>query len=93
MVTLDLPPAKQKLLWKGKELQDHEYLWDLEVRTDDEIMLEFESPAMPKVRTQTNATFAARLALLHKHSPRCIDPGASSLKDTSRTRIEVSKKG
>ena len=44
---LDLPPEKQRLLHGGRVAEDHELLWDLGVRTDDEIALEFESPAMP----------------------------------------------
>jgi len=49
LVLLDLPPPKQKLLWKGSPMAEHEVLWDLGVRTDDEVSLEFESPAMPQV--------------------------------------------
>ena len=49
LAPLDLPPEKQKLLWRGRAMADHELLWDLGVRADDEIELEFESPAMPHV--------------------------------------------
>ena len=41
-VLLELPPAKQKLLWMGRAMADEELLWALGVRTDDELTLEFE---------------------------------------------------
>jgi len=49
LVLLDLTPPKQKLIWRGQPMEDQQTLWDLGVRTDDEITLEFESPAMPQV--------------------------------------------
>ena len=51
VVLLDVPPAKMRLQWMGRALGDEEVLYDLGVRTDDAIDLEFESPVTPNELT------------------------------------------
>ena len=48
LVAIDIPPAKQRLTYGGVALDDDaERLWERGVRTDDVIVLEFESPVLP----------------------------------------------
>ena len=47
--TLLLPPEKQRLSFRGVDVPDDALLWELGVRQDDPIQLEFESPLMPAV--------------------------------------------
>ena len=44
-----LPPEKQRITFRGMDAQDHALLWDLGVRQDDCVSLEFESPCEPPV--------------------------------------------
>ena len=46
---LVLPPPKQSIVFRGRTLADDEILFELGVRDDDTLMLEFASPAMPPV--------------------------------------------
>ena len=47
-MAIDIPPAKQRLTYGGVALDDDaERLWERGVRTDDVIVLEFESPVLP----------------------------------------------
>jgi hypothetical protein len=46
---LQLPPEKQRLSFRGVDISDTTLLYDLGVRQDDCITLEFESPTMPPV--------------------------------------------
>jgi len=45
---LDLPPEKQRLSFRAQTIEDSQRLWDVGVRHDDVICLEFESPTMPQ---------------------------------------------
>ena len=49
VVQLLLPPEKQRITFRGMDVPDHACLWDLGVRQDDLINLEFESPCEPPV--------------------------------------------
>ena len=46
---LVLPPEKQRLSFHARKLDDETVLWDIGVRQDDVIVLEFESPVTPAV--------------------------------------------
>ena len=49
IVLLTLPPEKQRLWIGGQQIDDNALLWDVGVRHDDAVMLEFESPTMPAI--------------------------------------------
>ena len=46
---LMLPAEKQRLTFHGADIPDMALLWNVGVRTDDIISLEFESPCEPSV--------------------------------------------
>ena len=49
LVPLVLPPPKLRLSWAGKDVADGASLWNLGVPNDSDLMIEFESPAMPPI--------------------------------------------
>ena len=49
LVMLHLPPEKQRLTFHSSDVRDASLLCELGIRTDDTIMLEFESPCAPAV--------------------------------------------
>ena len=51
VAALTLLPEKQKISFRGVEVQDATMLWALGCRSDDVIELEFESPAVPPILT------------------------------------------
>ena len=51
IVELIVPPDQMWLSWRGRCMQDHELLFEVGVRTDDEVVLEFVSPVSPPVLT------------------------------------------
>lgn len=70
LALLELPPARQTLLFRGRRLGDAEVLLAAGVQHDDELALEFESPVMP-----------APLALLRAPAPPKKEKGAKGAKE------------
>ena len=62
LVAIDVPPAKQRLSYAGVALDDDaELLWERGVRTDDVVVLEFESPVLPdELRVLRDPTAGAK---------------------------------
>jgi len=86
VLALDLPPQKQKLLWMGKTMLDQELLWELGVRTDDEIALEFESPTMPQVLQLMRAPAPEKSSKKEKKDKKDSSPGKSPKKSPKKSR-------
>ena len=52
---LDLKPEDMRLVWTGRTLADEEVLYELGLRQDDPIVLEFTSPVTPNELTLLRA--------------------------------------
>jgi len=55
LLLLELPPAKQKLYFIGRLLEEEVTLGEVGLKHDEELVLEFESPAMPEILKKMRA--------------------------------------